>query len=64
MQLLRNNANKKLAIYSRWGRIGNPGRHKLEPIDAASAVKTFLRKYEEKINKHGYHEKIVDEDSD
>ena len=62
IQLLKQDSNKKSSLYTRWGRIGKPGKHKLEPTDAASGPETFMRRFSEKL-KHGYHE-IREDNSD
>ena len=63
MQLLKHNTNNKYFLYTRWGRIGQKGKNKLEPCDKETGPKLFLRKIGDR-KRHGYEEEINDEDSD
>jgi len=53
IQLIKHKTNHKYSIFTRWGRIGNPGQNKLEPVTSATGPETFVRKYNEKL-KHKY----------
>ena len=51
--VIKHKTNHKYSIFTRWGRIGNPGQNKLESVTAANGPETFVRKYNEKL-KHKY----------
>ena len=62
IQLLEDDSQKKLVIFTRWGRIDSEGQKKIESVDKISGPKLFLKKYEDKI-KGGY-EEIFEEDNE
>ena len=63
MQLLKNNTNYKSVLFTRWGRIGQPGQNRTDPVDNNSGPKLFMKKYHDR-KRHGYEEDISDGESE
>ena len=60
IQLLENNSNNKVLLFTRWGKIGTAGSQNRKKVNKISGAKLFMKKYNEKI-KEGYKESSLDE---
>lgn len=60
IQLLENNSNNKLLLFTRWGKIGTAGSQDRKQVNKISGPQLFMKKYHEKI-KEGYKESSLDE---
>ena len=61
IQLLENDSNNSLVLYTRWGKIDSPGQQKVEKVDSTSGPKLFMKKYTEKTKKGYIEEEFEDE---
>ena len=59
IQLLENDSDNSLILFTRWGRIGVPGQHEQKPVDSKSGPRLFMKKYKDKT-KGGYQEIFID----
>ena len=59
IQLLENDSDNSLILFTRWGRIGVPGQHEEKSVDSKSGPRLFMKKYRDKT-KGGYQEIFID----
>ena len=59
IQLLENDSNNSLVLFTRWGRIGVPGQHDEKVVDSFSGPQLFMKKYRDKTG-GGYQEIFID----
>ena len=59
IQLLENDSNNSLVLFTRWGRIGVPGQHDEKFVDSLSGPRLFMKKYRDKTG-GGYQEIFID----
>ena len=59
IQLLENDSNNSLILFTRWGRVGVPGQHDQKEVDENSGPKLFMKKYKHKTSV-GYQEIFID----
>ena len=59
IQLLEHDTNNSLKLFTRWGRIGVPGQHKVKDVDSSTGPRQFMKKYRDKT-KGGYQEIFID----
>ena len=55
IQLLENDSDNSLVLFTRWGRVGVPGQHEQKSVDSKSGPRLFMKKYRDKT-KGGYQE--------
>ena len=60
IQLLEHDENNSLVLFTRWGRVGVPGKHEEKSVDENSGPSLFMKKYREKTKKHSYQEIFID----
>jgi poly [ADP-ribose] polymerase len=59
IQLLENDSDNSLILFTRWGRVGVPGQQEAKDVDSSSGPKLFMKKYRDKT-KGGYQEIFID----